>query len=136
MFIRYTASFPQLLMSKDRYLLFPCKPKMWQGLPTDKVFGSGVARMTDFDPRTVLSMGEYLPWVSQPSQLLGKSFRVQVFCRVKRDNARRCIVDKLITFNDDFTVDTREFPESIKGQRDGQQRSSAAAKQRPQSAMM
>ena len=55
-----TASFPQLLMSKDRYLLFPGKPKMWQGLPTDKVFGSGVARMTDFDPRTVLSLSEYV----------------------------------------------------------------------------
>ena len=55
-----TASFPQLLMSKDRYLLFPSKPKMWQGLPTDKVFGSGVARMTDFDPRTVLSLSEYV----------------------------------------------------------------------------
>ena len=48
-------------MSKDRYLLFPCKPRMWQGLPTDKVFGSGVARMTDFDPRTVLSLSEYAP---------------------------------------------------------------------------
>jgi hypothetical protein len=131
-----TASFPQLLMSKDRYLLFAGKPKMWQGLPTDKVFGSGVARMTDFDPRTVLSLSEYLPWVSQPSQLLGKSLRVQVFSRVKRDNARRCVVDKLITFNTDFTVDAREFPESIKGLRDGQRPTSPARKQRPQSAAL
>ncbi len=150
---RYTASFPQLLMSKDRYLLFPGKPRMWQGLPTDKVFGSGVARMTDFDPRTVLSLSEYaplarpfysvvnilcmyLPWVSQPSQLLGSSLRVQVFCRVKRDNARRCVVDKLITFNEDFTVDTREFPDSMKGQREGHRAASAGGKQRPQSAMV
>jgi hypothetical protein len=131
-----TASFPQLLMSKDRYLLFPGKPKMWHGLPTDKVFGSGVARMTDFDPRTVLSLSEYLPWISQPSQLLCKSFRVQVFCRVKRENARRCVVDKLITFNEDFTVDTQEFPESIKGLRDGQRAISMPGKQRPQSAML
>lgn len=131
-----TASFPQLLMSKDRYLLFPGKPRMWQGLPTDKVFGSGVARMTDFDPRTVLSLSEYLPWVSQPSQLLGCSLRVQVFSRVKRDNARRCVVDKLITFNTDFTVDAREFPESMKGLRDGQRPTSSARKQRPQSAML
>jgi hypothetical protein len=130
-----TASFPQLLMSKDRYLLFAAKPKMWQGLPTDKVFGSGVARMTDFDPRTVLSLSEYLPWVSQPRELLGKSLRVQVFSRVKRENARRCVVDKLITFNPDFTVDTREFPESIKGLRDGQRAGSGASKLRPQSAM-
>jgi hypothetical protein len=108
---------------------------MWQGLSTDKVFGSGVARMTDFDPRTVLSLSEYLPWVTKPSQLLGKSLRVQVFSRVKRDNARRCVVDKLITFNTDFTVDTREFPESRKGLRDGQQCSSSVPKQRPQSAM-
>jgi hypothetical protein len=131
-----TASFPQLLMSKDRYLLFAGKPKMWQGLPTDKVFGSGVARMTDFDPRTVLSLSEYLPWVTQPKQLLGSSLRVQVFSRVKRENARRCVVDKLITFNTDFTVDAREFPESIKGLRDGQRPASAVRKQRPQSAML
>ena len=78
----------------------------------------------------------YLPWVSQPDQLLGCSLRVQVFCRVKRDNARRCVVDKLITFNEDFTVDTREFPGGMKGQREGQRASSAGGKQRPQSAML
>lgn len=133
---KLTASFPQLLMSKDRYLLFAGKPKMWRGLPTDKVFGSGVARMTDFDPRTVLSLSEYLPWVTEPRQLLGKSLRVQVFSRVKRDNDRRCVVDKMITFNTDFTVETREFPGSIKGVRDGQRPASAAGKRRPQSALM
>jgi hypothetical protein len=131
-----TASFPQLLMSKDRYLLFAGKPRMWRGLPTDKVFGSGVARMTDFDPRTVLSLSEYLPWVTEPRQLLGKSLRVQVFSRVKRDNDRRCVVDKMITFNTDFTVGTCEFPQSIKGVRDGQRPASAAGKRRPQSALL
>jgi hypothetical protein len=130
-----TASFPQLLMSKDRYLLFPCKPKMWRGLPTDKVFGSGVARMTDFDPRTVLSLSEYLPWVEQPRQLLGCSLRLQVFSRVKRDNGRRCVVDKLITFNDDFTVHTVEYPGGIKGTREGQV-GGHSARRRPQSAMI
>jgi hypothetical protein len=59
-----------------------------------------------------------------------------VFCRVKRENARRCVVDKLITFNEDFTVDTHEFPESIKGLRDGQRAISISGKQRPQSAML
>jgi len=91
----------------------------------------------------VLSLSEYLPWVTQPEQLLGQSLRVQVFCRVKRGNARRCVVDKLITFNTDFTVETCEFPDSIKGQRDGavpppssplQQR--GQGKQRPHSAML
>ena len=61
---------------------------------------------------------------------------VQVFSRVKRDNDRRCVVDKMITFNTDFTVETREFPGSIKGVRDGQRPASAAGKRRPQSALM
>jgi hypothetical protein len=83
----------------------------------------------------------YLPWVAQPQQLLGCSLRVQVFCRVKRGNARRCVVDKLVTFNPNFTVETCEFPNSMKGQRDGAGSPSlrgqgAGGRQRPHSAML